>query len=77
MKRGDVLEGRRLREFADYAGVRITGRVSEDGLWTGYDAGDRILFMEHGEIIESADSDEFFNGTVNDRARRFLDQILH
>jgi polar amino acid transport system ATP-binding protein len=40
-------------------------------------AADRIVFMEHGEIIESADSDEFFNGTVNDRTRRFLDQILH
>jgi polar amino acid transport system ATP-binding protein len=40
-------------------------------------AADRIVFMEHGEIIESAGSDEFFNGTVNDRARRFLDQILH
>jgi polar amino acid transport system ATP-binding protein len=39
-------------------------------------AADRIVFMEHGEIIESADSDEFFNGTVNDRAKRFLDQIL-
>jgi polar amino acid transport system ATP-binding protein len=33
--------------------------------------------MEHGEIIESASSDQFFGGPVNDRARRFLDQILH
>src|SRR5216683_4392571 len=40
-------------------------------------AADRIVFMEHGEIIESASSDQFFGGTVNDRARRFLDQILH
>jgi polar amino acid transport system ATP-binding protein len=40
-------------------------------------AADRIVFMEHGEIIECAPSDEFFSGTVNDRARRFLDQILH
>jgi polar amino acid transport system ATP-binding protein len=40
-------------------------------------AADRIVFMERGEIIESADSDQFFNGTVNERARRFLDQILH
>ena len=47
MSRGDVLEGKRLKEFADYAGVRITGRVSEDGLWTGYDSGDRILFVEN------------------------------
>ncbi|WP_271581119.1 amino acid ABC transporter ATP-binding protein [Bradyrhizobium sp. CCBAU 45389] len=40
-------------------------------------AADRIVFMESGEIIESAPSDQFFGGTVNDRARRFLDQILH
>jgi polar amino acid transport system ATP-binding protein len=40
-------------------------------------AADRIVFMEKGEIIESANSDQFFNGTVNERARRFLDQILH
>jgi len=40
-------------------------------------AADRIVFMERGEIIESAGSDQFFNGTVNERARRFLDQILH
>jgi polar amino acid transport system ATP-binding protein len=40
-------------------------------------AADRIVFMEKGEIIESAGSDQFFNGTVNERARRFLDQILH
>jgi polar amino acid transport system ATP-binding protein len=40
-------------------------------------AADRIVFMEQGEIIESAPSDQFFGGTVNDRARRFLDQILH
>lgn len=47
MRRGDVLEGKRLQEFADYAGVRVTGRVSEDGVWTGYDLGDRILFLEN------------------------------
>jgi polar amino acid transport system ATP-binding protein len=40
-------------------------------------AADRIVFMERGEIIESAPSDQFFGGTVNERARRFLDQILH
>lgn len=47
LKRGDVLEGARLQEFASYAGVRVTGRVSEDGTWTGYADGDRILFMEN------------------------------
>ena len=40
-------------------------------------AADRIVFMERGEIIESAPSDQFFSGKVNERAQRFLDQILH
>ena len=40
-------------------------------------AADRIVFMESGEIIESAPSEQFFAGTINERSRRFLDQILH
>jgi polar amino acid transport system ATP-binding protein len=40
-------------------------------------AADRIVFMEAGEIVETATSGDFFGGTVNARARRFLDQILH
>jgi polar amino acid transport system ATP-binding protein len=40
-------------------------------------AADRIVFMEAGEIVETATSTDFFGGTVNARARRFLDQILH
>src|SRR5260370_40282632 len=40
-------------------------------------AADRIVFMESGEIIEVASSEQFFGGKVSDRSRRFLDQILH
>ena len=40
-------------------------------------AADRIVFMERGEIIETAPSEQFFGGAVNERARLFLDQILH
>ena len=40
-------------------------------------AADRIVFMEAGEIVETATSVDFFGGEVNARARRFLDQILH
>jgi DNA helicase-2/ATP-dependent DNA helicase PcrA len=47
LSRSDVLEGSRLRAFADWADVSLSGRVSEDGNWTGYDEGDRILFMEN------------------------------
>jgi DNA helicase-2/ATP-dependent DNA helicase PcrA len=47
MKRGDVLEGEKLQQFAKYAGVRISGRWSDDGTLLGFDQGDRILFMEN------------------------------
>jgi len=40
-------------------------------------AADRIILMEGGEIIESAPSEQFYAGTLSDRSRRFLDQILH
>jgi len=40
-------------------------------------AADRIIFMEEGVIIESANAEDFFGGHVNERTQRFLDQILH
>lgn len=43
-----ILDGDRLREFADVVGERITGRFSvDDGSYAGYDRGDRILFMDN------------------------------
>jgi DNA helicase-2/ATP-dependent DNA helicase PcrA len=48
LSRGDVLDGRRLQgDFADYAGVKITGRWSDDGTLSGYEMGDRLLFREN------------------------------
>jgi polar amino acid transport system ATP-binding protein len=38
---------------------------------------DRIVFMERGEIIENATTEEFFSGSTSARARRFIEQILH
>jgi ATP-dependent DNA helicase UvrD/PcrA len=43
---GQVMEGPRMQEFADWVGERITGRFSMDeGLGAGYERGDRMLFM--------------------------------
>jgi len=38
---------------------------------------DRVVFMELGKVIDDAPTAEFFRGTSSDRAKRFLDQILH
>ena len=39
-------------------------------------AGDRVLFMADGEIVEDATPDEFFTNPTSNRARDFLSKIL-
>lgn len=38
---------------------------------------DRVIFMDHGQIIESAEPSVFFDAPKHDRTRLFLSQILH
>jgi ABC-type polar amino acid transport system ATPase subunit len=38
---------------------------------------DRIVFMNEGRIVEEAAPEEFFNHPKAERARTFLDQIIH
>ena len=48
LRSSEVLVGKSFYEFADYARIRVTGRSwSDDGLLTGFEVGDRILFMEN------------------------------
>jgi len=43
-----ILEGKRLEEFGDLVGHKITGRFSlEDGTIFGFEKGDRLLFMDN------------------------------
>lgn len=81
LRRDDVLEGPRLREFADFAGVRLTGRWSDDGTMLGFASGDRILFMENMARVRKIplrdqydlyDDDDLPWGEV-DRVSRALD----
>jgi len=39
-------------------------------------AGDRVVFMDSGSIVEEADPDEFFTNPRTDRAKDFLSKIL-
>ncbi|MEM5461098.1 amino acid ABC transporter ATP-binding protein [Paraburkholderia phytofirmans] len=38
---------------------------------------DRVIFMDKGEIVEEAPPERFFSAPSTERARRFLEQILH
>jgi glutamate/aspartate transport system ATP-binding protein len=38
---------------------------------------DRVVFMDHGEIVEDAKKDDFFGKPRSERAQQFLSKILH
>ena len=38
---------------------------------------DRIVFIDDGRIVEQAPPDEFFAAARSDRAREFVDKIIH
>jgi glutamate transport system ATP-binding protein len=38
---------------------------------------DRIVFIDEGRIVEEGTPDEFFNRTQSDRAKEFVDKIIH
>jgi len=40
------------------------------------EAGDRVVFMENGRIIEEDDTERFFASPREERTRAFLSQIL-
>jgi ABC-type polar amino acid transport system ATPase subunit len=37
---------------------------------------DRVIFMDHGQIVEENTPDEFFNHPKSERTRDFLSKIL-
>jgi len=41
------------------------------------EAADRIIFMDEGCIVEDADCERFFSDPRSERARTFLENILH
>lgn len=48
LRSANVLAGSAFNEFANYAGIEVTGRAwSDDGLLSSFKRGDRILFMEN------------------------------
>lgn len=47
LSRSDVMTDAKMQEFADYIGIKITGRWSEDGSFYGQSIGDRALYIDN------------------------------
>ncbi|MBP2167069.1 polar amino acid transport system ATP-binding protein [Erwinia toletana] len=66
-----------LDVMAELSAEGMTSMVVTHEMGFARRAANQILFMEEGEIIERANTHDFFTGQVSERAQRFLDQILH
>ena len=68
---GDVLSVMKELAKENYTIVCVTHEM-------GYakEVGDRIVFMDHGSIVEENSPEEFFNNPKSPRAKKFLNEIL-
>ena len=41
------------------------------------EVGDRIVFFDHGRLLQDAPPDQFFDDQPHERTRPFLGQIVH
>ena len=66
-----------LDVMADLAQEGMTMLVVTHEMRFARKVADRIVFMDHGRIVEDTPTPEFFSQPRTERARAFLDKILH
>lgn len=72
---GNILQGRKVDEFSKWIGEEIRGRVSEDGSWSGYARGDRLMFMTNLARIRRMPLRELYNQDHDDLDWIVLDRF--
>ena len=68
---GDVLSVMKDLAHENFTIVCVTHQMG-----FAKEVGHRIVFMDHGVIIEENTPEEFFNNPSSDRAKKFLNEIL-
>jgi len=68
--------GEVLAVMQDLAGSGITMVVVTHEMGFAREVADRVVFMDHGVILEEAAPEEFFLNPQHDRAKQFLKQLL-
>jgi len=66
-----------LDVMTDLAGDGMTMVVVTHEMGFARRVGHRVLFMEHGAIIEDTTCQTFFDSPNSERARNFVAQVLH
>jgi general L-amino acid transport system ATP-binding protein len=65
-----------LDVMIELAGLGITMLCVTHEMGFARSVADRVIFMDHGQIVEENTPDEFFNHPKNERTRDFLSKIL-
>jgi polar amino acid transport system ATP-binding protein len=68
---GDVLSVMKELAHENFTIVCVTHEMG-----FAKEVGDRIIFMDHGVVVEEATPKEFFENPKSDRAKKFLNEIL-
>ncbi len=66
-----------LDVMKDLASSGMTMIVVTHEMSFAREVGDRIVFFDHGRILQEAPPDQFFDDQENERIRAFLGQIAH
>jgi len=69
---GEVLDVMKELARENYTIVCVTHEMG-----FAKEVSDRIVFMDAGEIVEENTPEEFFNNPKTERAKKFLNEILH
>ena len=75
LRSGDVMERKRMEEFSDYVGMRISGKWAEDGSFAGYEVGDRALFMENLARMRGIPLSEQYNRDSDNLSWRVVEHV--
>ena len=55
----------------------MTMIVFTDEMGFARKVGNRVVFLDQGEIVEEATSEQFFSNPQSDRARDFLSKVMY
>ena len=66
-----------LEVMTDLAKEGMTMIVVTHEMGFARKVGSRVVFLDHGEIIEDADSESFFANPQSDRAKDFLSKVFY
>src|SRR6185369_7635461 len=68
--------GEVLAVMQDLAKTGMTMMVVTHEMGFAREVADRVVFMDHGVVLEEAEPEEFFLNPQHDRAKQFLNQLL-